>query len=32
MPFSRRDRPRVTAFVEPERWHGWGPEGNLVPR
>jgi PPOX class probable F420-dependent enzyme len=31
-PFSERDRARVTAFMEPERWHGWGPEGNLVPR
>ncbi len=22
-PFRRRDRPRVTAWMEPETWHGW---------
>ena len=32
MPFGRRDHGRVTAWMEPERWHGWGPDGNLVPR
>jgi PPOX class probable F420-dependent enzyme len=32
VPFGRRDRARVTAIMEPERWHGWGPDGNLVPR
>ena len=31
-PFGRRDRPRVTAWMNPERWHGWGPDGKLVPR
>lgn len=30
--FSRRDRGRVTAWMVPERWHGWGEQGNLVPR
>jgi PPOX class probable F420-dependent enzyme len=23
-PYSIRDRPRVSAFVEVDRWHGWG--------
>lgn len=23
-PYAVRDRPRVTAVVEVERWHGWG--------
>jgi len=32
LPFGRRDRPRVTAWMVPERWHGCGPDGNLVPR
>jgi PPOX class probable F420-dependent enzyme len=31
-PFRTRDRPRVSAWMEPERWHGWGESGNLVPR
>jgi PPOX class probable F420-dependent enzyme len=22
-PFRTRDRPRVSAWLEPERWHGW---------
>jgi PPOX class probable F420-dependent enzyme len=26
VPFSRRDRGRVSAWLQPERWHGWnGP-------
>jgi PPOX class probable F420-dependent enzyme len=32
LPFGRRDRARVTAWMVPERWHGWGPDGNLVAR
>lgn len=31
-PFRTRDRPRVSVWMEPERWHGWGESGNLVPR
>ena len=23
-PFRTRDKPRVSAWLEPERWHGWG--------
>jgi PPOX class probable F420-dependent enzyme len=23
-PFRTRDRPRVSAWLQPERWHGWG--------
>ena len=23
-PFRTRDRKRVSAWMEPERWHGWG--------
>lgn len=23
-PYSRRDRGRVSAWIEVERWHGWG--------
>ncbi|MFF0658615.1 PPOX class F420-dependent oxidoreductase [Micromonospora tulbaghiae] len=23
-PYPRRDRPRVSAWIEIERWHGWG--------
>ena len=22
-PFRTRDRPRVSAWLDPERWHGW---------
>ena len=22
-PFRKRDKPRVSAWLEPERWHGW---------
>ena len=22
-PFRKRDEPRVSAWLEPERWHGW---------
>jgi PPOX class probable F420-dependent enzyme len=22
-PFRKRDMPRVSAWLEPERWHGW---------
>jgi PPOX class probable F420-dependent enzyme len=32
MPFGNRDHGRITAWMEPERWHGWGQDGNLVPR
>jgi len=31
-PFRTRDRPRVSVWMQPERWHGWGETGNLVPR
>ena len=24
MPYSNRERPRVSAYVEVHRWHGWG--------
>ena len=24
MPYSNRERPRVSAYVEVDRWHGWG--------
>ena len=24
-PFRTRDSPRVSAWIEPERWHAWGP-------
>jgi PPOX class probable F420-dependent enzyme len=24
LPFRTRDRRRVSAWMEPERWHGWG--------
>jgi PPOX class probable F420-dependent enzyme len=27
-PFRTRDKPRVSAWIEPERWHAWG----LSPR
>jgi len=30
--FGTRDRRRVSAWMLPERWHGWGASGNLVPR
>ena len=23
-PYSKRDRPRVSAWIEIEHWHGWG--------
>ncbi|MEU7381977.1 MULTISPECIES: PPOX class F420-dependent oxidoreductase [unclassified Streptomyces] len=23
-PYAQRDRPRVSAWIEVERWHGWG--------
>jgi PPOX class probable F420-dependent enzyme len=26
-PFRRRDRRRVSAWMVPERWHGWGDTG-----
>jgi len=26
-PFSRRDAKRVSAWLEPERWHGWSDAG-----
>ena len=31
-PFRTRDRARVSVWMEPQRWHGWGESGNLVPR
>jgi PPOX class probable F420-dependent enzyme len=31
-PFRTRDRARVSVWMSPERWHGWGESGNLVPR
>jgi PPOX class probable F420-dependent enzyme len=31
-PFRTRDRERVSVWMEPQRWHGWGESGNLVPR
>jgi PPOX class probable F420-dependent enzyme len=31
-PFRTRDRARVSVWMEPRRWHGWGESGNLVPR
>src|SRR5262245_9567238 len=30
-PFSRRDAKRVSAWVEPERWHGWEGGGAWPP-
>jgi PPOX class probable F420-dependent enzyme len=30
-PFSRRDAKRVSAWVEPERWHGWEGGGPWPP-
>jgi PPOX class probable F420-dependent enzyme len=30
-PFSRRDRARVSAWLLPERWHGWNGPGPLLP-
>ena len=30
-PFGRRDRLRVSAWLEPERWHGWNGPGPLRP-
>jgi hypothetical protein len=26
-PFRRRDSKRVSAWLEPERWHGWSDAG-----
>ena len=26
-PFARRDAKRVSAWLEPERWHGWSDAG-----
>lgn len=31
-PFSRRDAKRVSAWVQPERWHGWEGGGPWRPR
>jgi PPOX class probable F420-dependent enzyme len=28
-PFRRRDERRVSAWLEPERWHGWSGAGPL---
>jgi PPOX class probable F420-dependent enzyme len=28
-PFGRRDRRRVSAWMQPERWHGWDGPGPL---
>jgi PPOX class probable F420-dependent enzyme len=30
-PFSRRDAERVSAWVQPERWHGWEGGGPWPP-
>ena len=30
-PFSRRDAKRLSAWVEPERWHGWEGGGPWPP-
>jgi hypothetical protein len=31
-PFGRRDRGRVSAWLQPERWHGWsGPAALRAP-
>lgn len=29
-PFRRRDTPRVSAWLEPERWHAWSGGGAWV--
>jgi len=29
-PFRRRDSPRVSAWLEPERWHAWSGGGPWV--
>lgn len=29
-PFRRRNEKRVSAWFEPERWHGWSGAGPLV--
>lgn len=31
LPFSRRDAKRVSAWVQPERWHGWEGGGPWPP-
>jgi PPOX class probable F420-dependent enzyme len=31
-PFSRRDRARVSAWMQPERWHGWNGPSPLRPQ
>ena len=30
-PFGRRDRRRVSAWLRPDRWHGWDGPGPLPP-
>jgi hypothetical protein len=31
-PFGTRDRPRVSAWMRPDRWHGWsGPQPLTAP-
>jgi len=30
-PFGRRDRRRVSAWLQPERWHGWDGPGPIRP-
>ena len=30
-PFARRDRGRVSAWLLPDRWHGWDGPGPLLP-
>lgn len=30
-PFGRRDRGRVSAWLQPDRWHGWNGPGPLLP-
>jgi PPOX class probable F420-dependent enzyme len=31
-PFRTRDRARVSVWMQPERWHGWGESGAIGPR
>jgi PPOX class probable F420-dependent enzyme len=30
-PFGTRDRRRVSAWMQPDRWHGWSGPGPLAP-
>jgi PPOX class probable F420-dependent enzyme len=31
-PFRTRDRKRVSAWMQPERWHGWNDRGAWPPK